>query len=366
MRFAILFAVSSLAATFVFNGAPAFSQVAQEERAKAYYFEAEAALGDGRLNEAERYHDEAVNLLGASNAKLAALHVRILFAAQRYEEAKAAIQRFYSYDPGPNLKRDIAPIIVQIDDAIVAQREARIAGARQLIERARASYDNDPLSAYNSFSEYVEKYPGGVDIAEARSGKVSLSSAASAEEARLEAKDRIASGLRRINQRANFTSREYGKKKNWWKVKSTVSVNFDYDTCTLSSNLRVDTYWRYKQKYDFRRTHHRTFEGGSVEIRPNSEIRVWNFPTSLNTNNDYNLGPGVQVRAQGAPVNGKINHFYHATQWSDYKSGPRTAKWGVALAGYSPDQIFDDGHLKETFEAIATYCKANLSFYTRD
>jgi tetratricopeptide (TPR) repeat protein len=123
------------------------AQVPVQEQAQAYYFEAESELADGRLDRAEDYHQRALELLGGDNAKLSALDVKILFARKDYEAARAALDRFYSFDPGPNLKRDMAPLLVQIDELLERQRlaarreeEARLLAettARERLERLR-------------------------------------------------------------------------------------------------------------------------------------------------------------------------------------------------------------------------------------
>ena len=61
------------------------------------------------------------------------VHRRILFSAQRYEEAKTAIEHFYTFDPGPGLEREIGSIVVRIDDIVAQQRRKRAAIAEAAI-----------------------------------------------------------------------------------------------------------------------------------------------------------------------------------------------------------------------------------------
>lgn len=121
---------------------PAHAQVSDQERAQAYYFEAEAALADGRLKDANQLRIKAWKILGGGNPKLEFLAARIYYSAGAYDDAQAAVERFYSHDPGPNLRREIAPYVVKIEAAIekarleeVAAAEAKAAADKQRRER---------------------------------------------------------------------------------------------------------------------------------------------------------------------------------------------------------------------------------------
>ena len=130
--FAGLLALAPLA-TMTVLAPSAYAQTTDERRAQALYFESEAALADGQLDRAEQFRARAVSLLGSSNAKLAALEVRILFAQKRYLDAKETLDQFYRYDPGPNLIRDMAPYLVEIEEELEKRRLAKLA----LVERER-------------------------------------------------------------------------------------------------------------------------------------------------------------------------------------------------------------------------------------
>ena len=135
--FPVLLALASLTMVTAFAPA-AIAQISSQDRAQALYFESEAALAAGQLDRAEQYRAQAVSLLGSSNAKLAALEVKILFAQKRYLDAREGLDRFYRSDPGPNLIREMAPFVVKIEEKLEEVRLAEIAAEEQRLARERA------------------------------------------------------------------------------------------------------------------------------------------------------------------------------------------------------------------------------------
>lgn len=115
----------------VFLGlAPTHAQMSDQQRAQAYYFEAEAALADGQLKTADDLRAKAEELLGSDNSKLLFLETRIHYANGTYEAAQRAMQRFYDFNPGPNLKRDMAPYVVKIEAKLEEARLAKVAAEK--------------------------------------------------------------------------------------------------------------------------------------------------------------------------------------------------------------------------------------------
>lgn len=66
----------------------ATAQPNNDQKARAYYFEAERALEERAFNEALSALDNVEQLLGSSNASTTAMKVKIYYAQEKYEVAK--------------------------------------------------------------------------------------------------------------------------------------------------------------------------------------------------------------------------------------------------------------------------------------
>lgn len=130
--------LSVLAAALLVGLSPAHAQMTDQQRAQAYYFEAEASLADGKLKDADDLRAKAKEALGGDNAKLLFLEARIHFQNGTYEAANRAMQRFYEYNPGPNLSRDMSPYVVKIETKLEEARSAAAAAAVAEAEKRRA------------------------------------------------------------------------------------------------------------------------------------------------------------------------------------------------------------------------------------
>lgn len=96
---------------------------ADEARARAQYEQGLRELHAGNGQAALDYADSARGLLGSDNPRLAALRVQALVALERWEDAQAAYEVFFSLNPNTDLAAEIADLTIQIDQEVEAGRD---------------------------------------------------------------------------------------------------------------------------------------------------------------------------------------------------------------------------------------------------
>ncbi|MCG8378053.1 MAG: ankyrin repeat domain-containing protein [Proteobacteria bacterium] len=102
------------------------------KKAQAYYLAAEDAYSNQQYDSALNGIDKAEALLGKSNAVLEGLRVKVLFELKDYKNAKQALDKFYTYKASAELEKDIAPYLLQVDEALKKNRLEQV--QRKLVE----------------------------------------------------------------------------------------------------------------------------------------------------------------------------------------------------------------------------------------
>ncbi|GHB05635.1 hypothetical protein GCM10009069_30070 [Algimonas arctica] len=124
---------------FLCCGGLASAQSLDTNKAKAYYFQAEKALGQSNYETALTAITQTELLLEGENPKTAAMKVKIYFGQGDYIKAKAALDNFYTYDSGDALTREMSDYLIKIDDKVNEQIRAKLKAdkdAREAKERA--------------------------------------------------------------------------------------------------------------------------------------------------------------------------------------------------------------------------------------
>src|SRR5690554_2466647 len=128
-RVAILFVL------FVMSFQQVQSQ-SNEERAKAYYFQAEEAFTKKEYDKAINYCDQVVEILGSSNALVEVLYVKSYYAQNKIAKAKEALHSFSNFSPDASLSKEIAPYIVKIEEAEKEQLRREALAEKKAAEKA--------------------------------------------------------------------------------------------------------------------------------------------------------------------------------------------------------------------------------------
>lgn len=88
-----------------------------DTRAKAYYFEAVSAFGNGDYEQVLNYCATVVEILGTSNARIEALRVKTYYEMGDTAGAFAALNQFSAHEADETLRSEILPYIVKIEEA---------------------------------------------------------------------------------------------------------------------------------------------------------------------------------------------------------------------------------------------------------
>ncbi|MFT7559761.1 MAG: TPR repeat protein [Flavobacteriales bacterium] len=122
------------------------AQSQDEKLARAYYFESERAVNIESYSDALLAINKAEELLGKGNASTTAIKVKIYFGQQKYNLAKQALNKFYTYEAGDKLSREMSTYLIRIDKKVEGEN-IRIAAQRQAqIEKA----ERDRLAAISA------------------------------------------------------------------------------------------------------------------------------------------------------------------------------------------------------------------------
>lgn len=109
---------------------------ADKNKAKAYYFSAQQAYEGGNYSEALSNLKQAENLVGDSGYYIM-LRAKTYYKKGDYREAKLEMDKFYASEPPEAMQREMAPILIGIDEQLEAQRaaEAKRAADKREAER---------------------------------------------------------------------------------------------------------------------------------------------------------------------------------------------------------------------------------------
>ncbi|GEM_PF-2734876 len=118
------------------------AQSSQDAEARAYFFAAEVAYDEGQYQKALDAIAKVEKMLGKGNAKLSSLRVQALYALKRYGEARREINRFYTFKASNSLSREMASIMLKVDDLIAAEARRKEIERVRLVELARQAEVN--------------------------------------------------------------------------------------------------------------------------------------------------------------------------------------------------------------------------------
>lgn len=101
---------------------------ADQQKARAYYMQAEAAYEGEEYSKTLEYLDQVAALLGGqSNATIASLRTKTLYEMKEYVQAKKALGRFFEMKPQTSLLKEMSAYLIKIDEALEKARLAEIA-----------------------------------------------------------------------------------------------------------------------------------------------------------------------------------------------------------------------------------------------
>ena len=166
---------------FLFIGTSNIKAQSNEDRAKAYYFEAMNAYNSKDYTKTLEYCQQVQDILGSSNARVEALRVKSYYETKNITKAKEALNNFSKYGADENLSMEIAPYIVKIEEAeSIEKRNQELAAKKaeeekqkkieannkkqQMIQTAIAEggFDKNGLKKVEYEVEW-EKYQGFID-----------------------------------------------------------------------------------------------------------------------------------------------------------------------------------------------------------
>ena len=100
---------------------PAFAQ-SSVEKAQAHYFSALEAFDRGDYQAVLEDVQKAEAISGETGEVLLKLETKALYELARYQEAKSTPNDFYSFGPSSDSKREMASILLDIDEKIEEER----------------------------------------------------------------------------------------------------------------------------------------------------------------------------------------------------------------------------------------------------
>ena len=92
------------------------------EKAQAYYFAAVDAFDKGDYQGTLDGVQKAEAISGKTGEVLLKLETKALYELGRYQEAKSTLNEFYNFGPSPESKREMALIVVGIEENIDKSR----------------------------------------------------------------------------------------------------------------------------------------------------------------------------------------------------------------------------------------------------
>lgn len=105
--------------------------------AKAQLWAAQDAYDSGDYENALKKVEAAEETMGSAGAPTLLLKAKLLYEIGRYGDAKLATSQFYKFNPSETMQREMAPILLSINEKLEAEREinAQIQAARAETER---------------------------------------------------------------------------------------------------------------------------------------------------------------------------------------------------------------------------------------
>lgn len=122
---------------FFFSLSISFTSWAQSDndRAKAYYYEAATEYEKANYRDCLTYCDRVEEILGNSNARIEVLRIKAFFELGEMAEAQRSMDRLSSFPADETLRSEVLPLIVRIEEAererIHKEKEAE--AARQVL-----------------------------------------------------------------------------------------------------------------------------------------------------------------------------------------------------------------------------------------
>lgn len=114
-------------AIFIMAGSAFAQSQADQQKARTYYMQAEAAYEGEEWAKTLEYLDKVVELLGESNATIESLKVKALFELKQYAKAQDALNRFYKMESTLSLQKEMSGYLVKIEEKLEAILRAEIA-----------------------------------------------------------------------------------------------------------------------------------------------------------------------------------------------------------------------------------------------
>lgn len=106
----------------------AYAQISAGERARAYYMDASTAYETKDYERALESLESAVDALGSSNARIAALQVKSYIGLNDYASARIALNDFYRYPANEQLKNEMGRYLIMVEK----EEEVKRAGRKEL------------------------------------------------------------------------------------------------------------------------------------------------------------------------------------------------------------------------------------------
>ena len=91
------------------------AQISPGERARAYYMDASTAYETKNYQRALESLESAVDALGSSNARIAALQVKAYIGLNDYPSARKALDAFYRYPANEQLKNEMGRYLIMVE-----------------------------------------------------------------------------------------------------------------------------------------------------------------------------------------------------------------------------------------------------------
>ena len=131
------------------------AQISPGERARAYYMDASTAYETKDYKRALESLESAVDALGSSNARIAALQVKSYIGLNDYPSARKALDAFYRYPANEQLKNEMGRYLIMVEKEEEAKRASR-KELQRLAELNPATY-----SIVTSILQSMKSIPSG-------------------------------------------------------------------------------------------------------------------------------------------------------------------------------------------------------------
>lgn len=131
-----------------------------QDQARAYFFAADEAYQAGKYQDALKAVQRAESLSGETGPLLLKLEAQSLFKLGRYEEAKSTLNEFYASNPSASDQRDVASILLELDEKLEAAEELERQRREEDDRRDREYAAINPNDVGLKFAERVDQELG--------------------------------------------------------------------------------------------------------------------------------------------------------------------------------------------------------------